>query len=275
MTQTMKWFKHALDLRNEPEVIKLLRTEGMAGYGIFISILEMLCRCSAPPKMCQEFLQDIAWELRTSTADIKRVLCDFALFTIIEDRVYNKFVLEEIERFSKVSTAKSLAGKASAEKRKRLKEQNGNAIPQSENLTEFQQMLNNNATDVEHMLENSSTDKNKIKNKNISPLSPLQGETTAKKKIDIDEFIKSQPEDWQEPLRRWFYYKLSRKEAYRSLEACNSLYQKLREISGENPRIAVECINQSIANNYAGIFALKSQKTASATCGRNQNISTW
>lgn len=73
-----------------------------------------------------------------------------------------------------------------------------------------------------------------------------------KKELDLS-FI---PADFLPILERWVKYKQERKQAYTQsgIEAC---YHKLLELSNTSPATAMAVIEQSIANNWAGLFELK------------------
>ena len=61
---------------------------------------------------------------------------------------------------------------------------------------------------------------------------------------------------FQPVMAEWLAYKSERGQTYRQqgLKAC---YSKLRELSNECPDIARKIIRQSMANNWAGLFPLK------------------
>lgn len=61
-------------------------------------------------------------------------------------------------------------------------------------------------------------------------------------------------------FKRWLDYKKGRKEKYKTKESLQLAYNKLVKLSGNIPEIAKEVINESMANNYAGLFPLKSNK---------------
>lgn len=73
-----------------------------------------------------------------------------------------------------------------------------------------------------------------------------------KKELDLS-FV---PADFLPIIQRWINYKNERKQAYTQsgIEAC---YRKILELSNTNPNIAMSIIEQSIANNWAGLFELK------------------
>ena len=99
------------------------------------------------------------------------------------------------------------------------------------------------------------------KNTIISPLSPA-GETESprekeKPKDSTEEFIeKSVKEDFKPIMREWCQYKREKKQKYTptGLKVC---YTKLLKLSDANPNTAQQIVEQSMANNWAGLFSLK------------------
>ena len=60
-------------------------------------------------------------------------------------------------------------------------------------------------------------------------------------------------------MHTWLEYKRLRKESYRSEIGIRKCLTMLRNLSGNNPETAAAIIDQSIANNWAGLFELKRQ----------------
>lgn len=58
-------------------------------------------------------------------------------------------------------------------------------------------------------------------------------------------------------VEKWLDYKKSRREGYKSPESLKAMYEKLFKLSGGEPSVAWEIVNESMANNYAGLFPLK------------------
>lgn len=93
----------------------------------------------------------------------------------------------------------------------------------------------------------------KIKEKELSKESP--------KKKDFDfSFVSA---EYLEAFQEWLDYKKARKETYKTQASLQKCYNNLIELSGNNPHIARRIIDQSIANNWAGLFELKQQGKAS------------
>ena len=75
----------------------------------------------------------------------------------------------------------------------------------------------------------------------------------------MDEWVAALESPWQELMRIWFEYKKSRKETYSTVMGAKSCLTKLRNLAGNNPQTAQAIIEQSMANNWAGLFPLSGQ----------------
>lgn len=81
----------------------------------------------------------------------------------------------------------------------------------------------------------------------------------AKKKsaFSLEEWVSALDSPWRELMRIWLEYKRSRKETYISQMGANACLKKLKELSGGFPEVAQKIIEQSMANNWAGLFPVK------------------
>ena len=116
--------------------------------------------------------------------------------------------------------------------------------PASQNETQNGNIYKLNSDSVSN---NSS--KRGIKSKREKP--------TKEKKFVLEEWAKMQESPWRELMLVWFDYKRTRKESYRSEMGAKKCLSMLRNLSGGNADVAQRIIDQSIANNWAGLFALK------------------
>ena len=65
-----------------------------------------------------------------------------------------------------------------------------------------------------------------------------------------------------EPVETWLAYKREKSQSYKPT-GFKTFYKKLCELSGSNPQIAMAIIEQSMQNNYAGIFPLRNNNNNS------------
>ena len=59
-----------------------------------------------------------------------------------------------------------------------------------------------------------------------------------------------------EPVETWLAYKKEKSQSYKPT-GFKTFYKKLCELSGNNPQVAMVIIEQSMQNNYAGIFPIR------------------
>jgi hypothetical protein len=74
------------------------------------------------------------------------------------------------------------------------------------------------------------------------------------KKTELDMSIVAQ--NMVEPVETWLSYKKEKAQSYKPT-GFKTFYKKLCELSGNNPQVAMAIIEQSMQNNYAGIFPLR------------------
>lgn len=80
-----------------------------------------------------------------------------------------------------------------------------------------------------------------------------------KEKTNIDlSFIENK--EFLDLVNKWLLYRKDIKKPYKSNESIKQFYFKLIKLSNNDIDIATEIINNSIANEYQGIFALKTNK---------------
>lgn len=93
--------------------------------------------------------------------------------------------------------------------------------------------------------------------KPIRPLkAPSKGAMDKDKDKDMVKDMEIRPEYFATFLN-WLHYKRKRGESYKDKDSTFLAYKKLLKLSSENPIAAVEIVEQSMANNYAGLFELK------------------
>lgn len=99
--------------------------------------------------------------------------------------------------------------------------------------------------------------------------SPAKPPKEKRQKISLEPWLATLQEPWLGLIRQWLDYKAARKETYKTEVGARKCLTMLQNLSGGNAQIAQLIIDQSIACNYAGLFALKGQGT-----GRTQTPQT-
>lgn len=92
-------------------------------------------------------------------------------------------------------------------------------------------------------------------NDNVNDNENVNKKNAKKEKNILPDYVST---DLADVMRDWLEYKREKGESYkpRGLKAC---YNKLVSLSGGNAEKARAIIEQSMSNNYAGLFSLKNQ----------------
>lgn len=90
---------------------------------------------------------------------------------------------------------------------------------------------------------------------------------TSKKKIDLS-FV---DEKFIEVMTTWLEYKKTNSQTYKDGKSVKLLYAKLIKLSGGDPAAAQLIVEQSMANNWAGLFELKTTQNGTNTNGGRTN----
>lgn len=76
--------------------------------------------------------------------------------------------------------------------------------------------------------------------------------------------------DFEKTFIDWLEYKKAKKQSYKSEKSIQAAYNKLKKLSSNDPEIAAEIVEQSMANNWAGLFELKNQRGFNPSDTRTQ-----
>ena len=113
---------------------------------------------------------------------------------------------------------------------------------------------------ISHKITDSSANTTREKESKIPP----KELHLAKKTNQAKNFDTSYIEDhMRASFEKWLHYKAERNQRYKpiGMRAC---YNKLVELSRNDGDIAMQIVDQSIANNYSGLFQLKGETANSA-----------
>jgi hypothetical protein len=105
--------------------------------------------------------------------------------------------------------------------------------------------------DNQHADNTQPTGSQQAANRQLTTTKEIKKEKNNKNKYDfvLSKFLES--------FLTWMEYKAERKETYKSDKSEKAFYNKLIKLSNNDPKIAAEIVEQSMANNWAGIFELK------------------
>lgn len=124
---------------------------------------------------------------------------------------------------------------------KRIAKERDNARKENERNTNVERTLN------ERSLNRKDKDKYNKDSKNLSLLN--------------DSISFSDDAQMNEAITRWVAYKKERGQTYKPI-GLKAFITKLSNLSGDSGEVALKIVEQSIANNYSGVFPLKENQAA-------------
>lgn len=133
------------------------------------------------------------------------------------------------------------------------------AKPFTENQTQYNNQLNKITNEVNNNLIEDFANLQKFDNLNDNlasgRIAPQAKENFKNKEKSCEK--KEIPAEWQEIVNVWLEYKQKRKQTYKDDDSIYLFYKKLLRLSLSSLEIARQIIEDSMANNYSGIFAPK------------------
>jgi len=232
-----EYFSHDLNARNDRKLIRLAMKHGMEGIGIYWCIIEMMYEEQG--RIMRSECERIAFELRTSCEKVESVLQDFDLFYADAECWHSASVNKRIEAQIQVSNGAKKAAQTRWEKYR-------NQSVTDENATGMRTHTNRNANKEKKSKEKES----KVNNTETRELLPARIEK--KQLFEVGEY------GFFEPLvDSWLAYKKSKGQAYKTKQTLDVFVKRLIELSDGDYTKAESIVNQSIGNNWAGIFELK------------------
>jgi hypothetical protein len=104
------YFSHDSNARNDIKILRLRRSLGLEGYGIYFCLIEML-REQDDYKMNMASIPDIAFELHASDEKVKAVICAFDLFVIDNEHFFSARLVRSMSEYKTLKTKLSEAGR--------------------------------------------------------------------------------------------------------------------------------------------------------------------
>lgn len=234
MANNAYYFSHDSNAKDDPKCMLLIDQLGLEGYGIFWILIEVL-RDQPEYRYPLNLVPILARRYNTTAEKMNTVIRNYNLFQF--DEKNNFFSLSLNKRMNKIQIGieqRKLAGLASAQKRL------GQGV----------------STDVQRPFNECSTKKRKEKKGNENKEKDYREILVSKFKDEINP-------DFKEVFFKWLDYKKDRKESYKSASSAELAYKNLLKLSANNTTKANEIVEQSMANNWAGLFELKTNQAQS------------
>lgn len=267
MKKDAYYFPHFSNARNDSKILKLKRVFGIEGYGIYFMLLEVL-RDQTSFKYPIDGIEDLAYEWRVSKEKIMSVVCDFDLFTIQDDEFLSLKQIQYLQPYiAKSERARQAAlkrwGDANAHanalqkqnkcnadqnakrgEEKRGEERKGEESKEQEG-SQSSPIVDQNKTDSPRKPKSKKPKKNDFTEKDIELVYEALGATENAKKLSelTADFL--------------IWKKEAKKGAVTTERGLKAHCIQLLKLSRQNEDLAAEIYQNSMANNYAGIFEPK------------------
>nr|DAO41736.1 MAG TPA: replisome organizer [Crassvirales sp.] len=86
----------------------------------------------------------------------------------------------------------------------------------------------------------------------------IGAQTNASQKTNLSyDFVEN---EYKDAFFKWLEFKRGCKKMYKTQSSLQTCYNHLKKISNNNPSLAMQIVEESIANNWAGLYARKENK---------------
>lgn len=258
------YFPHDFCARTDPKMQEVLMEHGVEGIGIYWCIVEMMYEQGG--ELPLRNIKSIAYNLHTDIEMVDRVVKDFDLFIVSEDKFYSKSLNSRLQKIEEKSEKARASIKARWSKIKAANDTNTEQMQNERNTNVYENDTNvlrakneRNTIKLNKIKDNSKEkDKNKFlsKKKNFSP--PLQpevagyfadiGSTAEEAAQFFDHFTangwlvsgRAAMRDWKAAARNWIRnaHKFAQQNANRNLHTpAASLKDPKREFAETAARV--------------------------------------
>lgn len=164
-------------------------------------------------------LSTMARDLRISVQQARRILTTLKSTNEITTKTTNKYTKITICKWGSYQDKKS------------------NNQQANQQIKEHDSQQTNQQANQQHKEKEKN---NKEKEDNITPIIPFEVSP---------EFLPA--------FTLWLEYKKEKKQSYKGEKSLKATYKRLLNLSGNNPDVAMAVVEQAMANNWAGLYALK------------------
>lgn len=223
----MKYYLHDSNAYNDEKITELFINYGYEGLGLFYTILEKIAFQEKPIKTSI---------LKSQLKVGKRLEKCWSFMEIIG-------LIQSINGETFNIELMNFSGKYAIKKEKNAKKVSEWRVKQVDikNVTGYEPICN----------------PYKVKKSKVKESKELEDKSEIPILTQNENFIQSIQEIWQPVVKKWLDYKKEKKQPYNSLTSLNTMFEKLKKFSYNDPKIAIEIIENSIANNYSGFFKIK------------------
>jgi hypothetical protein len=215
------YFPHDSNAKDDPKIMMLMAQFGVEGYGIYWILIEYL-RDQPGYVAPMALLDPLSRRYQSSKEKFLAVVTGYDLFE------YNDVIF----------TSPSLIKRMLPLDEKRIKMRANSLKRWDGDANGMQLECKSNAIAIQSKVKESKVNK-------------------SKEEENIKEFVASLPSSFLAVWEKWIEYKRKIRKPYKTREGMEGKFNELVTLSGNNPETAMKIVEQSISNEWSGLFALK------------------
>ena len=217
------YFSHDADMRNDLKVKALRNRFGLDGYAIWNMLLEVLT-------------DSTHFEYEWTEISKELMAADFGIETTKLDQI--------IEYATKLNLL-TLNSET-------------NIIYSQKLMDRFNGLLSKRQRERNVVIDDDNPTKTPLSTP-INPQSKVKKSRVNKSKENNTKLDFAFIEDFMRlPFMDWIDYKKGKGKTYKTQKSLQACYTEMKNLSNNNPEIAAKIVNKSMANNWDGMFAIKS-----------------
>lgn len=229
LKKPVKWLPLDVDALEDTKIMALVMALGLEGYGIYIMLIQFLAKQEPSYSTSLDSLKYLAFRNHTSEEKIKAVVSGFGLFEIEDNEFYSNSLIRRMEGYDNI----------------RVK----NTEKAFKRWSKYRELCQSNATALPEQCQKSREEDNRIEKKTK--------QKRRKESIEVSSFSSYVSDIFAPAWMKWFSYKIEIGDPYKTIVGASTQYQNLLKLSKEDPVIAMKIVDQSIANEWKGLFPLK------------------
>lgn len=214
-----RWFPHDADALDDPKIMLLVMQLGMEGYGLYWMLIESLLKQNGY-MLPVNLIEPLSRRFQVSKEKLETIVSKYDLFEVSGDYFFSPSLSRRMEVYD---------NKKELNRQNVLKRWNGK----------------NNTTVLPPYYDRNTKTKQNITKQN-------------KTKEENSLYTLSFCSDSFRPVwEKWVDYKKKIGKPYKTIEGMETKYKALVSLSGGDPKIAMMIVDQSIGEEWSGLFALK------------------
>jgi hypothetical protein len=236
--KTTEYFPHDCNANDDPKIMLMMAQLGLEAYGIYWILVEYL-RQQPGYRAPMILLDALSRRFGSSKEKFEAVITKFSLFEVEEEYFFSPSLNRRMS---------PLDLKREKMKHNSLMRWNGQPDAKAMQLHSKSKAKAMQSRVEESRVEKSKVKKSKEENKNSLSLSFVS-----------DEF--------KPVFEKWLAFKSAIGDGYKTQQGTQSAFNKLLKLSNNNPSIASQIVDQSISEEWKGLFPLKVTPNQGNTSG--------